>query len=92
MSAGIILLKTYFSELEDLDRDINLNIEHVYDLILLYNNLNLWIKMASELLNREDINNTIEYKNELESQITRALQLKRAIEEAIKELTKVITQ
>ena len=84
------LVDLHMKYLEMLEAKINEAVDYCYELRILYNQLDIWMNMAREFLNMEEVKETQTYKDTLESAMGRAYNLKRLIEEVIKDAYKVV--
>ena len=87
---GEKLLDLHLKYLDIIEKRVNEAVDYCHDLRILYDQLDIWMNMARELLNKDEVKKTQAYKDTLESAMGRAYGLKRLIEEVIKDASKVI--
>lgn len=87
---GEKLVDLHMKYLGTIEKRVNEAVDYCYELRILYDQLDIWMNMAREFLNMEEVKNTQTYKDVLESAMGRAYNLKRLVEEVIKDAYKVV--
>ena len=89
-SIGEKLMDLHMKYLETIEERVNKAVDYCYELRILHDQLDIWMSMAKEFLSMEEVKETQTYKDTLESAMGRAYNLKRLIEEVIKDAYKVV--